>query len=233
MSITLTELLASRDARVEHQKELAEKYPRASLICFTVMLPGSVKRDWRSLLIADAGVVAIRQVFGRFGHLASPQKKIIFCDGAQKTNFLLRTGPSREMPGSSSVMPDLIGHLNSVISTEVEKSLLLYQEERDLETGFEAYFVVDMPALEVKRLCCSIEDEHPLGRLMDIDVVCHFDRSGEISLKPLSREDIGLPARHCLLCNKPARECMRAHRHSPEEIQDTIDRMVQDYKFSK
>ena len=197
MSITLTELLASRDARVEHQKELAEKYPRASLICFTVMLPGPVKRDWRSLLIADAGVVAIRQSFS----------------------------------DSSSVMPDLIGHLNSVISTEVEKSLLLYQEERDLETGFEAYFVVDMPALEVKRLCCSIEDEHPLGRLMDIDVVCHFDRSGEISLKPLSREDIGLAGRHCLLCDKPARECMRAHRHSPEEIQDTIDRMVQDYKF--
>ena len=115
MSITLTELLASRDARVEHQKELAEKYPRASLICFTVMLPGPVKRDWRSILIADAGVVAIRQSFS----------------------------------DSSSVMPDLIGHLNSVISTEVEKSLLLYQEERDLETGFEAYFVVDMPALEV------------------------------------------------------------------------------------
>ena len=163
MSITLTELLASRDARVEHQKELAEKYPRASLICFTVMLPGSVKRDWRSLLIADAGVVAIRQVFGRFGHLASPQKKIIFCDGAQKTNFLLRTGPSREMPGTASEGP------------------IMYKEERDLETGFEAYFVVDMRPLEVKRLCCSIEDEHPLGRLMDIDVVCHFDRSGEIS----------------------------------------------------
>lgn len=166
MSITLTELLASRDARVEHQKELAEKYPRASLICFTVMLPGSVKRDWRSLLIADAGVVAIRQSFGRFGHL-------------------------------------------------------LYEEERDLETGFEAYFAADMEPLEVKRICCSIEDEHPLGRLMDIDVI--------VEGRPLSREDIGLPARHCLLCDKPARECMRAHRHSPEEIQDTIDRMVQDY----
>ena len=170
MSITLTELLASRDARVEHQKELAEKYPRASLICFTVMLPGPVKRDWRSLVIAGEGIKALK------------------------------------------------AKLNAI-----------HEEERDLETGFEAYFVVDMRPLEVKRLCCSIEDEHPLGRLMDIDVVCHFDRSGEISLKPLSREDIGLAARHCLLCEKPARECMRAHSHSPEEIQDTIDRMVQDY----
>ena len=167
------------------------------MICFTVMLPGPVKRDWRSLTIADAGLIAISQAFA--GHLSLPQKKII------------RTGPSREMPGTASEGP------------------IMYKEERDLETGFEAYFVVDMRPLEVKRLCCSIEDEHPLGRLMDIDVVCHFDRSGEISLKPLSREDIGLAARHCLLCDKPARECMRAHRHSPEEIQDTIDRMVQDY----
>ena len=80
-----------------------------------------------------------------------------------------------------------------------------------------------MPALEAKRLCCSIEDGHPLGRLMDIDVI--------VEGKPLSREDIGLAARHCLLCEKPARECMRAHNHSPEEIQDTIDRMVQDYNL--
>ena len=176
-AISLEQLLLSRDRRVEHQRELLEKFPGASLICFTVMLPGPVKRDWRSLIIADAGLIAISQAFA--GHLAG--------------------GP------------------------------IMYKEERDLETGFEAYFVVDMRPLEVKRLCCSIEDEHPLGRLMDIDVVCHFDRSGEISLKPLSREDIGLAARHCLLCDKPARECMRAHRHSPEEIQDTIDRMVQDY----
>ena len=164
MSITLTELLASRDARVEHQKELAEKYPRASLICFTVMLPGPVKRDWRSLVIAGEGIKALK------------------------------------------------AKLNAI-----------HEEERDLETGFEAYFVVDMPALEAKRLCCSIEDGHPLGRLMDIDVI--------VEGKPLSREDIGLAARHCLLCEKPARECMRAHNHSPEEIQDTIDRMVQDYNL--
>ena len=164
MSITLTELLASRDARVEHQKELAEKYPRASLICFTVMLPGPVKRDWRSLVIAGEGIKALK------------------------------------------------AKLNA-----------LHEEERDLETGFEAYFVVDMEPLETKRLCCSIEDEHPLGRLMDIDVI--------VEGKPLSREDIGLAARHCLLCEKPARECMRAHSHSPEEIQDTIDRMVQDYNL--
>lgn len=167
--ITLDQLLASRDARVEHQRKLAENFPRASLICFTVMLPGPVKRDARSLTVARAGVKAIRAAFH-----------------------------------------------------------ILYEEERDLETGFEAYFVVDVPVPEAKRICCGIEDSHPLGRLMDIDVLRSPIESGMTC--PVSRTEIGLPERSCLLCEKPARECMRAHNHSPQEIQDTIDRMVQDAK---
>ncbi len=47
----------------------------------------------------------------------------------------------------------------------------VYEELRDLETGYEAYFLVDLPAREAKRLACQIEDTHPLGRLMDIDVL--------------------------------------------------------------
>ena len=46
-----------------------------------------------------------------FGHLTNPQKKIIFPDGAEKTNFLLRSGPTHQMPKYASV-----------ISSEVEKS---------------------------------------------------------------------------------------------------------------
>jgi holo-ACP synthase CitX len=47
----------------------------------------------------------------------------------------------------------------------------VYEELRDLETGYEAYFLVDLPAKEAKRRTCQIEDTHPLGRLMDIDVL--------------------------------------------------------------
>ena len=46
-----------------------------------------------------------------------------------------------------------------------------FEEQRDLETGFEAFFVVDLPPEDAKRLACRIEDTHPLGRLMDIDVI--------------------------------------------------------------
>ena len=46
-----------------------------------------------------------------------------------------------------------------------------YEELKDLETGYEAYFLVDLQAEEAKRKACEIEDSHPLGRLMDIDVL--------------------------------------------------------------
>ena len=59
------------------------------------------------------------------GHLSGPQKKIIFPDGAEITNFLLRSGPTHSMPKYASVIsspPSVISNPPFVISSEVEKS---------------------------------------------------------------------------------------------------------------
>ena len=95
-------------------------------------------------------------------------------------------------------------------------------ELRDLETGYEGYFLVDGALLDVKKACCEIENEHPYGRLMDLDVL---ERVGE-TVVPVSRERVGEQPRRCLLCDRPARECMRAHTHSQAEIFQTIDRIL-------
>ena len=47
----------------------------------------------------------------------------------------------------------------------------IFEEQRDLETGFEAFFIVDLLPVDTKRLACHLEDTHPLGRLMDLDVI--------------------------------------------------------------
>lgn len=101
-----------------------------------------------------------------------------------------------------------------------------YEEVKDLETGFEGYFVFDMEPLALKKLAASIEDTHPLGRLMDLDVMCHSERSERIL--PLSRADIGLPERKCLLCENPARYCMRARTHTTEELLKRIEQICND-----
>ncbi len=101
-------------------------------------------------------------------------------------------------------------------------SVVRHAQVRDLETGYEAYLVVPLPALLVKKTCCQIEDTHPLGRLMDIDVL---EAPGHL----LDRASLGLPPRRCLLCDQPARYCMRARTHSQEELLLKIERMLADF----
>lgn len=63
MPITLHELLASRDARHAMQLKLLADNSGKTLVCLTVVMPGSVKRNSQSLLVAHAGVDAIREAF--------------------------------------------------------------------------------------------------------------------------------------------------------------------------
>ena len=163
MEITLEQLLKSRDDRCARQRALLEAYPGKSLVCLTVVLPGPVKRDARSLKVAGAAVTAVLEV----------------------------------------------------LRPEVHE---LY----DLETGYEGTFIVDGLPEDVKRACCLIEDTHPYGRLMDLDVV---EAEGE-SVVPMSRGRIGLQPRRCLVCDRPARECMRAHAHDFGEIVQIIDKIL-------
>ena len=101
-------------------------------------------------------------------------------------------------------------------------STLSHVQVRDLESGYEAYLLVPLPERMVKSICCSIEEQHPLGRLMDIDVV------GAAGI-PLSREDLGLPPRRCLLCEQEARYCMRAHTHSRDALNARIQEMINQF----
>lgn len=63
MPITLHELLASRDARHAMQLRLLAEHSGKTLVCMTVVMPGSVKRNSLSLTVAHAAVAAMRQAF--------------------------------------------------------------------------------------------------------------------------------------------------------------------------
>lgn len=76
------------------------------------------------------------------------------------------------------------------------------------KTGPEAIFVVDVPsAMELKRIMIKIEHNHPLGRLMDLDVI---GKNGKV----ISRKSQMLDSRKCLLCEENAVVCSRSRRHS-------------------
>ena len=64
MEITLDQLLASREERASFQKELLKGYPGKTLVCLTVIMPGKVKRNLQSLVVAQAAVTALVLAFG-------------------------------------------------------------------------------------------------------------------------------------------------------------------------
>ncbi len=64
MEITLDQLLASREERASFQKELLKGYPGKTLVCLTVIMPGKVKRNLQSLVVAQAAVTALVTAFG-------------------------------------------------------------------------------------------------------------------------------------------------------------------------
>lgn len=64
MEITLDQLLASREERASFQKELLKSYPGKTLVCLTVIMPGKVKRNLQSLIVAQAALTALVSSFG-------------------------------------------------------------------------------------------------------------------------------------------------------------------------
>ena len=64
MEITLDQLLASREERASFQKELLKSYPGMTLVCLTVIMPGKIKRNLQSLVVAQAAVTAMVSAFG-------------------------------------------------------------------------------------------------------------------------------------------------------------------------
>lgn len=141
------------------------EHPDETLLCLTVIMPGSVKRNRLSLVVAQAATEALRVAFG---------------------------------------------------------DSITWMEECDRETGFEAFALTSLPMLEAKRTACRIEEEHPLGRLFDLDVI---DSTGT----PVARAAIGMQPRRCLLCQHEARYCMRNHTHTREELQVRIETIVDEY----
>ncbi|MDD4725887.1 MAG: citrate lyase holo-[acyl-carrier protein] synthase [Tissierellia bacterium] len=112
---------------------------------------------------------------------------------------------------------DLIQRLITISKLEI-----MYKEYINKPTGAEGYVSVDTEAELLKSIMVSLEKDHPLGRIFDIDV---FDKDHN----QMSRTDLGLETRTCLLCNKDARICMREKNHTYEELIARIEEVSKDY----
>lgn len=118
-----------------------------------------------------------------------------------------------------------VGYEEIVSALGENKLHLVYDEKLEKETGPEGYFLVKADAKKVKAIMCEIENNHKLGRILDIDI---FDKD----FNQLSRTDLGLEKRSCLVCDEEARICIRARKHSYEDLVKKIENDWLDYSSS-
>lgn len=162
--------------------------------------------------------ITLEQLLEAREHRAAHQKELI---GKFRLPFVSFTvnipGPSKKTPDSCLIFREGCDAL--VKKLKETGCPLEYFEVNEPDTGYEAYFVVKTAERTLKAQMLQIENEHPLGRLFDLDVI-GADGS------PISREDLGHSKRKCLLCEQDAHSCGRSRRHTIEELHQKIRSMI-------
>lgn len=99
---------------------------------------------------------------------------------------------------------------------------ILHRESEETVTGCQAMYVVDGGALAIKAVCTAIEEETPLGRLFDMDVL---DTEGH----KLERQPSNRSSRGCIVCGAPGRGCASRRLHSVEDLQKATRTIMADH----
>ena len=85
------------------------------------------------------------------------------------------------------------------------------------DSGHHALYLLDGEARDWKTRMLALENRAPLARLWDIDII------GGDGVA-VSRRDLGLPPRRCLICDADAKTCARERRHDIAALQADIAR---------
>ncbi|WP_411679069.1 citrate lyase holo-[acyl-carrier protein] synthase [Clostridium thailandense] len=82
--------------------------------------------------------------------------------------------------------------------------------------------VVDELEDRVKRKTINIEENHLLGRFVDIDVYNKYKQG-------LSRKDFGMDIRKCYICDNYAHICVRNESHSENKLKKFMEDKYEEY----
>ena len=120
------------------------------------------------------------------------------------------------IPGSVKVFPYTkwtyeVGISIILKGISLLNGVIIEQKEVKKDTGWEAFFTLNLHPEDMKAYLLEQEEQHPLGRLFDFDIL-RADGS------KLSRQELGFLERTCLLCGNPAFLCGRSRTHSAQEL---------------
>ncbi|MDO5022895.1 MAG: citrate lyase holo-[acyl-carrier protein] synthase [Eubacteriales bacterium] len=86
---------------------------------------------------------------------------------------------------------------------------ILFLQEINEFTGNELYISVYEDAINVKKALCALEEADAFGRLLDIDVLRQ-------DFSKVSRRELDLPERNCIICGLPVSSCAPQRKHCAE-----------------
>lgn len=103
---------------------------------------------------------------------------------------------------------------------------IIFDEVLNNLTGPEGYICVDIEPMELKSNVIKIEENHELGRLFDFDIIDKAHNS-------ISRRDMNIPPRKCLLCSEEALVCKRMKKHTLQELINKVNTIADEYFHKK
>lgn len=125
-------------------------------------------------------------------------------------------GPCKRFPLAEFAFDRILEDLRECLGAPV-----CFRELR-CEAGCGAFMVFDRSAAELKEICIGIENESPVGRLLDLDVI------GADGIK-LSRGE----ERRCLICGGPVTACARSRAHGLKELERTTAEILRNFAVRK
>ncbi|MFK5881312.1 MAG: citrate lyase holo-[acyl-carrier protein] synthase [Sulfurospirillum sp.] len=131
---------------------------------------------------------------------------------------------SINIPGFNKLSEDARIIFDAALDEITKTNLKILETQKfKVSSGYEAQIAIDADVVKLKKIVVEIEQKHPLGRFMDIDVISR-------DKKQITRKDIFMSSRVCFICDCDAKICARSAKHPLEELLLFIHNRVQSYE---
>ena len=126
---------------------------------------------------------------------------------------------------SNYITDDIVNIIYNDILTYYGK-FIVFEDKYKNKEGIVAHFLFDLDFVNVKKEMINVEEEHILGRCLDIDVYA-YKKDKVIGI---SGSDLFKKPRKCFICDLDAKLCSRAQTHTMEEIKNYFEVAYKEYK---
>lgn len=163
------------------------------------------------LMDREKRVLHQERLLKRYGDKTLVTVKINY-PGINKSNYI-----------TDDIVEIISGEINIFFSEDI-----FYSEEYKSMEGKIFHFIVDECSLEVKKCMIEIEENHILGRFVDIDVYSLEEKE----IRGISRRSKGieLSSRRCFICDNDAKICSRSQAHIIDDIYIQVENKYREYK---